>query len=96
MRTFWENERRKLLGQPLIQDDDNQADTAINAPNTAVLAQAEEELIVTPTIGILSGFYVGATNDGNYNIAKRDILEDRKSTRLNSSHSIASRMPSSA
>ena len=43
MRTFWENERRKLLGQPLIQDDDNQADTAIDAPNTAVLAQAEED-----------------------------------------------------
>ena len=43
MRTFWENERRKLLGQPLIQDDDNQANTAIDAPQVAVLAQEEEE-----------------------------------------------------
>jgi pyrrolidone-carboxylate peptidase len=43
MRTFWENERRKLLGQPLIADDDTQANTAIDAPQAAVLAQAEEQ-----------------------------------------------------
>jgi hypothetical protein len=44
MTTFWENERRKLLGQPLIADDDTQANTAIDAPQAAVLQQAEEQI----------------------------------------------------
>jgi pyrrolidone-carboxylate peptidase len=43
MTTFWENERRKLLGQPLLADDDTQANTAIDAPQAAVLQQAEEQ-----------------------------------------------------
>ena len=53
MRTFWENERRKLLGQPLIQDDDNQPNTAIDAPQVAVLAQEGED-------GTMGQYYVYA------------------------------------
>jgi hypothetical protein len=52
MTTFWENERRKLLGQPLIADDDTQANTAIDAPQVAVLAQAEEEINKVKNISV--------------------------------------------
>ena len=40
--------------------------------------------------------YAAAKSDSNVNVATFDDSEDRKSTRLNSSHSSVSRMPSSA
>ena len=52
---------------------------------------------VTPPAGFIN--YLGVTSTSAYSVTSTDIIllqQDRKSTRLNSSHSSVSRMPSSA
>lgn len=77
MTTFWQNERNKLLGKPLIPDDNSQSNTAIDAPIWAVQQQSALDIILAAKqyIGILEGFYVGAINQQNYNIALNDLRE---------------------
>ena len=57
-------------------------------------------LIIRPTVHTIHGSYVLPVNTINYTFIPsahyRDWETDRKSTRLNSSHSAKSRMPSSA
>ena len=47
-------------------------------------------------LGDLFEYWAGDDDDTDFNRAVVDALKDRKSTRLNSSHSQQSRMPSSA
>ena len=51
---------------------------------------------VEPTDPDLEGITVSTDYDGDYRIKSHESLTDRKSTRLNSSHNVISRMPSSA
>ena len=44
----------------------------------------------------LAGNAIGSASQSKTNDTSKEIAEDRKSTRLNSSHSAKSRMPSSA
>lgn len=91
MRTFWENERRKLLGQPLIQDDDNQSNTAIDAPQVAVLAQEEEiSFLMTIETYTEEGAFGGtgdketATLQANlYFMFDFDVLNDLQTQNIN-------------
>ena len=59
-------------------------------------------LVVIMAMGLMTGCSTSSsgkgtkTQDGNKVLFSYDGTEDRKSTRLNSSHSRASRMPSSA
>ena len=46
--------------------------------------------------GVENGKMVHSDGDFHYALVGGDIVKDRKSTRLNSSHSAKSRMPSSA
>ena len=69
-----------------LQKGDKVALFSHNMPNwvIAFFAVASKGLVIVP---ILPDFSADET---------RNVLEDRKSTRLNSSHTIQSRMPSSA
>src|SRR3546814_8885361 len=79
--------------------DDADARTAVGADD----ADARPDMVTPPRqqaehppeVGFVSGFFEDAAADRNGRVARQDHL-DRKSTRLNSSHSCASRMPSSA
>ena len=58
------------------------------------LPTADVEGIVAHATG--ADVVVHALNPSNYTLWAAELLPDRKSTRLNSSHSLSSRMPSSA
>ena len=60
---------------------------------TIILIALVVVLVITT---INYGIKYNATKKRNYELAYRDWETDRKSTRLNSSHSAKSRMPSSA
>ena len=64
-----------------------EADTMINAINTAIITR--------PPSLTITGYYAPVIRLDNID-SYRDWETDRKSTRLNSSHSAKSRMPSSA
>jgi len=58
-----------------------------NNANSTILADAHAQA---------STVQIGGTKGGTYTINRVDATQDRKSTRLNSSHEFVSRMPSSA
>ena len=65
---------------------------------TIVLALSETEVgkVVIPNPSRLVGMKTGEVLDLSADVPDLDEQIDRKSTRLNSSHDLASRMPSSA
>ena len=68
---------------------------AIGAPAAIGLAVHSDCAVCRPALGSLAVYWFGATFVA-FALARRRDFTDRKSTRLNSSHSSVSRMPSSA
>ena len=83
-------EEREKVGLKL-----NIQKTKIMASSPVTSWQIDRGTMETVTDFILGGSKISADGDCSHEI-KRRLLLDRKSTRLNSSHTTVSRMPSSA
>ena len=90
-RTFVMNENKVYLAKEIgdVLNSAQELSDEVNKIGTRNLVRYGQ-IIVNKARGILQGHW------GNENRKYRDWETDRKSTRLNSSHSAKSRMPSSA
>ena len=68
----------------------------INGPNLNMLGIREPDIYGRKTYADLIAFIQQAAKELNVEVDVRQSNQDRKSTRLNSSHTDSSRMPSSA
>ena len=86
-----------------VEEESEKAGLKLNIQQTKIMAsgpitswQIDGETVEAVTDFSCLGSKITAEGDCSHEIKRHLLLRDRKSTRLNSSHRIASRMPSSA
>ena len=96
-----EEELKSLLMK--VKEESEKVGLKLNIQKMKIMAsspitswQIDGETVETVTDFIFLGSKITTDGDCSHEIKRHLLLGDRKSTRLNSSHRIASRMPSSA